>query len=39
MLADILLKFEELPDCAIEFFKTLGIEIADFPHLNKRGEE
>lgn len=34
MLADVLLKFEELPGCAIEFLKSIGIEITEFPHLN-----
>lgn len=38
MLADILLKFEELPYSALAFFHRLGLPITEFPHLNKRDE-
>jgi hypothetical protein len=36
ILADVLLKFEELPGCAIDFLKRVGIDCKEFPHLNRR---
>lgn len=36
MLADIMIAFDQLPDSAIKFFKLIGIELEEFPHLNSR---
>jgi len=36
LLTDVLLEFNNYPDCAIEFLKSHGIVIKEYPHLNKR---
>jgi len=38
MLADEFIKFEELPESALAFFRSLDLPITEFPHLNKRDE-
>lgn len=35
-LADVMLRFEDLPHSAVRFLNTLGIPCTEFPHLNKR---
>jgi len=35
LLADILISFYSLPDSAIEFLQKYGIEVEDYPHLNR----